>query len=102
MPGMAGITSRILRGCGSGWAGSVPFALSITLLKRQPHQAIFPLRCFRRQPDEQNIIDCRSNIETLRYQEYSRAVFSGVPEFTEVSGHRACIMRNEHALAFPL
>ena len=39
--------------------------------QRQPIQPVFPLRCFRCQPDEQQFIDCRPNIEALRDEEWN-------------------------------
>lgn len=40
------------------------------------------------------------HIEALRNEEYTGAVFSGVPERAQVSRHRADIMRDEHPLVF--
>jgi hypothetical protein len=37
----------------------------------QPHQPVFPLRCFRCQPDEQEFVDCGPNVEALRDEEYT-------------------------------
>src|SRR5207249_2591291 len=60
--------------------------------KRQPLCPVFPLRCFRRQPDQQEFVDCRPHIEALRNEEYTGAMFSSVPECTEVSWHRTDIV----------
>jgi hypothetical protein len=61
-------------------------------LKGQPHQTVHPLRCFRGEPDEHQFVDCRSNIESLRDEEYAGALLSNAPEGSEVSRHRTDIM----------
>jgi hypothetical protein len=58
----------------------------------QPLQSVLPLRCFRRQPDKHEFVDCRPNVEALRNEEYAGTVIPGGPECTEVSWHRAGIM----------
>ena len=55
----------------------------------QPLQSVLPLRCFRRQPDKHEFVDCRPNVEALRNEEYAGTVIPGGPECTEVSWHRA-------------
>src|SRR5207245_1943539 len=54
----------------------------------QPLQSGFPLRCFRCEPDEQQFVDCRPNIEALRDEGYTGALLSSATERTEVSRHR--------------
>src|SRR2546423_10996459 len=55
----------------------------------QPLQSVFPLRSFRCEPDDQQFVDCRSNIEALRDEKYTRALLSSAPECAEVSQYRA-------------
>jgi hypothetical protein len=66
--------------------------------ERQPLLSGFPKLWFRRQPDEYEFVDCRSYIETLRDEEDAAALLSGPLENTELSRHRAHIVRNEYAL----
>jgi hypothetical protein len=66
--------------------------------KRQPLQSVFPIRYFRRQPDEQEFVDRRPDVETLRNEEYTCAAFSGGSEHSEMGRHGADIVLNKNAI----
>src|SRR5580700_10165256 len=60
--------------------------------ERQPHDSVLPLRRFRCQPNEEQFVDCRANVEALRKQEDTSAIFSGILERLEVGRHGAYIV----------
>lgn len=66
--------------------------------ERQPLQPIFPLRRFRRQPDEQEFLDRCPDIEALRNQKYAAADPARISERAEVPRHGANIMGDEQTL----